>query len=171
LDITERKRAEQALLLKNIVFDASIAANSIADMNGTITEANDAFLRVWGYPSKDEVIGKPLPQFINDQKEAIAIVTALNNTGQWEGDYTAKRKDGSTFIAHGQATTVKDEKGTVIGYQSAVMDVTGQREAEEEIKKLNESLERRVRERTSDLKRSEGSSGRYRISLTIGSTG
>jgi PAS domain S-box-containing protein len=155
LDITERKRAEQALLLKNIVFDASIAANSIADMNGTITEANDAFLRVWGYPSKDEVIGKPLPQFINDQKEAIAIVTALNNTGQWEGDYTAKRKDGSTFIAHGQATTVKDEKGTVIGYQSAVMDVTGQREAEEEIKKLNESLERRVRERTSDLKRSE----------------
>jgi PAS domain S-box-containing protein len=151
IDITVRKRAEEALRLKNIVFDASIAANSIADMNGTITEANDAFLRVWGYPGKDEVIGKPLPQFINDQKEAIAIVTALNNTGQWEGDYTAKRKDGSTFIAHGQATTVKDEKGTVIGYQSAVMDVTGQREAEEEIKKLNESLERRVRERTNEL--------------------
>jgi PAS domain S-box-containing protein len=154
LDITDRKRAEEALRLKNIVFDASIAANSIADMNGTITEANDAFLRVWGYPSKDEVIGKPLPQFINDQKEAIAIVTALNSTGQWEGDYTAKRKDGSTFVAYGLATTVKDEKGTVIGYQSAVMDVTGQREAEKEIKKLNESLERRVRERTDELQAS-----------------
>ncbi|MCJ7523795.1 MAG: response regulator, partial [Candidatus Aminicenantes bacterium] len=100
-EIKERKRAQDALLLKNFVFDASIAANSIADLNGVITEANEAFLRVWGYPSKDEVVGKPLAHFINDPNEGVAIVTALNSTGQWEGDYIAKRKDGSTFNAHG----------------------------------------------------------------------
>ncbi len=129
-DITERKLAEKALRIKNLVFAASIAANSIADLSGNITEVNKAFLRVWGYPGRNEVVGKPISHFINDPNEAVAIVTALNSAGQWEGDYTAKRKDGSTFIAHGLATTVKDEKGTVIGYQSAVNDVTQQKRAE-----------------------------------------
>jgi PAS domain S-box-containing protein len=180
-DITERKQAEQALIqsrkaalnmmrdaveardraeqlnkalrIKNLVFDASIAANSIADLNGNITEANEAFLRVWGYPGREEVVGKPLLHFINDPNEAVAIDTALNSTGQWEGDYTAKRKDGSTFIAHGLATTVKDEKGTVIGYQSAVNDVTGQRESENELQKHRDHLEQLVAERTVDLTR------------------
>jgi PAS domain S-box-containing protein len=151
LDISERKRAEEALRLKNFVFDVSIAANSIADLNGIITEANDAFLRVWGYPRKDEVVGKPLRHFINDPDEAVAIVTALTSISQWEGDYTAKKKDGSTFIAHGQATTIKDEMEKVIGYQSAVLDVTEQREAEKELMKHRDHLEQLVAQRTSLL--------------------
>jgi PAS domain S-box-containing protein len=130
MDITERKRAEEALQLKNLVFQASIAANSIADLSGNITEANGAFLRIWGYPSKDEVTGKPLPHFFDEPNEAVAIVTALNDSGEWEGDFTAKRKDGSTFIAHGLATTVKNENGNVIGYQSAAIDVTERKRAE-----------------------------------------
>ncbi len=151
LDISERMRMEKALLLKNLVFDVSIAANSIADSNGIITEVNDAFLRVWGYPRKDQVVGKPLLHFINDPNQAVAIVTALNTTSQWEGDYAAKKNDGSTFIAHGQATTVKDEKGKAIGYQSAVMDVTEQREAEQELMKHRNHLEQLVAQRTALL--------------------
>ena len=182
-DITERKKAEQALLqsrraalnmmtdaveardrseqmskalrLKNYVFDSAMTANSIADLNGVITEANSAFVRVWGFSSKDEVVGKPIPYFLNDQNEAVAIVTTLNSTGQWEGDYTAKRKDGTTFIVHGVATTVKDGKGTVIGYQSACLDATEQREAEKELKRHRDHLEQLVAERTADLKKSE----------------
>ena len=133
-DITERKQAEEALQLKNLVFQASIAANSIADLSGNITEANDAFLRVWGYPSKDEVIGKPLPHFFNEPNEAVAIVAALNDSGEWEGDFTAKRKDGSTFIAHGFATTVKNANGNVIGYQSAVIDITERKRIEDALR-------------------------------------
>ncbi|MBA4388498.1 MAG: hypothetical protein C0404_10990, partial [Verrucomicrobia bacterium] len=122
-DVTERKRAEEALQLKNLVFDASIAANAIADSLGNISEANDAFLRIHGYPNKDDVIGKPIPYFLNDPDKAVAIIAALNGAGQWEGDFTAKRKDGSTFIAHSLATTVKDENGKTIGYQTAIIDV------------------------------------------------
>jgi PAS domain S-box-containing protein len=150
INITERRQAAEALRLKNLVFDASIAANSIADLDGIITEANDTFLRVWAYPCKDEVVGKPLPHFLNDPHEAAAIVTALNNIGQWEGDYTAKRKDGSTFIAHGLATVIRNENDKVIGYQSAVMDITEQKQAEEALKKSEEML-RLVSENMSDM--------------------
>jgi PAS domain S-box-containing protein len=152
-DLSEQMR--KALRLKNLVFDASLSANSIAGLDGVITEANEAHVQVWGFSSKDEVVGKPIPYFMNDQTEAVGIIAALNDVGHWEGDYIAKKKDGSTFIAHGLATTIKDEKGTVIGYQSAVLDVTEQREAEKELKRHRDHLEQMVAERTADLKKSE----------------
>jgi PAS domain S-box-containing protein len=155
IDITDLKQTEEALLLKNYVFDASIAANSIADTNGIITEANDSFLRVWGYPSKEEVIGKPLLHFIKDPAEGGAIVTDLNALGRWEGNYTAKRKDGSTFVAHGFATTLRDGSGKLIGYQSAVLDVTKERQNAKELADYRESLETLVTQRTSQLTESE----------------
>ncbi|MFC2130370.1 PAS domain S-box protein [Bacteroidota bacterium] len=130
----ERKRTEEALLMKNLVFDASIAANSIADLNGNIIQANTAFLSTWDYQSMDEVIGKPLLDFIQNKDEAVAIITALNETGEWEGDYTAKRKDGSTFIAHGMATDVRDANSKMIGYQSAVLDITERKQSEEALR-------------------------------------
>jgi PAS domain S-box-containing protein len=140
LDITKLKRAEEDLRLKNLVFDASIAANSISDINGRITEVNDAFLKVWGYKEKKDVIGLPIPEFIQKESEAVEIVKALESMGQWEGNYTGKRKDGTNFIAHGLATIVKDEEGKIIGYQSAVIDVTESitlsRQIEEERNKL-----------------------------------
>ena len=150
-DITSRKRIETALRIKNFVFDASITANSVADIEGVITEANDAFLRLWCY-SNDEIIGKPIPHFLNDPNDAVAILTALKNTGQWEGEYAAKRKDGSTFIAHGLATAVRDEHAQLIGYQSAVLDVTKRKQAEQTLQDWNHTLEQRVAERTSELK-------------------
>jgi len=129
-DITERKKAEEALRLKNLVFDASIAANSIADVNGIITEANDAFLRTWKYTTFGEVLGRPISDFLKNKSEAVAIITALNGVGEWKGEYTACRKDGSTFAAYGLATAIKDANGVIIGYQSATQDITERKRAE-----------------------------------------
>ncbi|PKN69927.1 MAG: hypothetical protein CVU54_07805 [Deltaproteobacteria bacterium HGW-Deltaproteobacteria-12] len=130
-DITERKQAEERLRLKNLVFDGSIAANSIADSAGVITETNAAFLKMWGHSGKDEVVGKPISYFLNDPGEAAALFTALHADGAWQGNYTAKKKDGSTFIAQSTATVLRDENGQVIGYQSSVVDITEHRRAEE----------------------------------------
>ena len=131
-DISERRKAQEFLRLKNHVFDASIAANSIADVNGNLTEINATFLRLWGYPDREEVIGRPLSDFLSNMDEATAIVTALGTVGVWEGEYTAKRGDGSTFIAHGLASVLHDMDGVLIGYQSAVEDVTARLHAEHE---------------------------------------
>lgn len=140
-DITERKSAEEALRRKNQVFDVSIAANSIADLDGVITEANDAFLQVWGYTEKEEVIGKPIPYFLNEPEVAVVILKVLYDKGRWEGSYTAKRKDGATFIAHGMATVLRDEDGRVTGYQSSVMDITEKKRAEDEKQALLTDIE------------------------------
>jgi PAS domain S-box-containing protein len=150
-DITERKQAEDMLRLKNLVFDASIAANSTADTQGIINEANNAFLKLWGYSSKDEIIGKPILDFLQHEQEAVTILTALDTAGVWEGEYTAKRKDGSTFVAYGLATVLRDKHDELIGYQSSVLDITEQKRMMEELRQTRDLLEQRVAERTAEL--------------------
>lgn len=133
-DITEQRQAEDKLRLKNTVFDASIAANSIADLDGIITEVNDAFLRQWVYSSREEVTGKYILDFMNDPNDGLAIIAALNKKDEWEGDFTAKKKDGTIYFAHGLATTIKDTFGHVMGYQSSVIDITDRIQSEIKIK-------------------------------------
>jgi PAS domain S-box-containing protein len=132
--------------LKNYVFDVSIAANSTADSHGVITQANQAFLTIWGYSGKEEVIGKKISDFLQNTDESAAIIAVLNNTGKWQGNYTARKKDGSTFTAFGLATVLKDEKGNMIGYQSSVLDITERRKAEEALRD-SESRMRAIIER------------------------
>ncbi len=134
IDITQRKQAEDALRLKNLVFDASLAANSISDTEGILTEVNATFIRIWGYLSREDVIGRPISDFIMDAKDALTIIETLNSQEGWEGDYVARKKDGSTFMAHGLATTIRDAAGKLTGYQSAVIDITLRKQAEEVLK-------------------------------------
>jgi len=139
-DITERRRAEEELLLKNIVFESSIAANSTADRNGIIQHVNPAFLEMWGYDKVDETVGNPVSHFFAIQEEATPVLDALNDTGRWHGKFLARRKDGSTFISEGLATVVRNEKGELLGYQSANLDVTDRERAEEALRESEAKL-------------------------------
>lgn len=133
-DITERKRVEAELLLKDLVFEHSIAANSISDNTGIIIHVNDTFIRILGYESRNEVIGKPISDFLRFEDEAKKIITTLDETGKWKGEYTALRKNGTTFSAYGLATIILDESGDFIGYQSSVLDITERKQDEEKLK-------------------------------------
>jgi PAS domain S-box-containing protein len=139
-DVTERRRAEEQLRLKNFMFHSALTGNSIADVDGVIVEANRAFLRMWGYAELRDVIGKAIPAFVADRDEAAAILAALDTVGEWEGDYVGLRGDGSTFVAHGLATVLRDDRGRVVGYQSAVRDVTDERRFEAERERLRAQL-------------------------------
>lgn len=145
----QQDRDGDLLRIKSLVFDASLTANSIANVDGVIIEVNDAFLRTWGYPHKDEATGKPIPYFLQDPNEAAAILTALETTGHWEGRYSGKRRDGSSFIAHGLATVVRNEEGKLIGYQSSVIDITERTRTETELRQ-SEARYRALFDRAND---------------------
>lgn len=138
-DIAIRRQVEEGLRLKNHVFDVSLAANSIAGLDGVITEVNSRFLQTWGYSSRDEVVARPISDFLSDPAEAAAILEVLNAEGQWEGEYAARKKDGSLFVAHGLATIVRDAKGETIGYQSTVVDMTDSKRMEKELAQAKEA--------------------------------
>jgi PAS domain S-box-containing protein len=140
INITESKKAKAELILKNLIFESSIAANSISDSEGIITHCNSAFLNIWGYESRDEVIGKPIPLFIKNEDDALKIITALNESGIWEGEYEGLKKDSTTFNAYGLATIVKNKKEENIGYFSAVLDITRRKLAELALKENERKL-------------------------------
>ncbi|MCK4266689.1 MAG: PAS domain S-box protein, partial [Thermoplasmata archaeon] len=109
-------------------------ADSIGNNEGFLTHANPAFARIWGYENVDEVIGKPILDFLADKDEALEIIKSINNTGKWEGEYTALRKDGSTFIAWSSSNAVYDAEGNQTALYSSVVDITERKKAEEELR-------------------------------------
>lgn len=127
VDVTARLRSEEALRVKNNVFHSSIAANGIADTSAVMTEVNEAFLRIWGCTDRSELIGRPVADLIEDHAERRRIFSVIRNRGEWEGDFTAFRRDGTIFTAHGLATALHDEAGRLIGYQASIIDVTKDR--------------------------------------------
>ncbi|MBN2620592.1 PAS domain S-box protein [candidate division WOR-3 bacterium] len=146
LDMSERKQLKEELFLKNLVFEASISANSTSDIKGNINHCNPAFLNLWGYDKKEEVLGKSIADFFMNKEETESVLQSMNTTGKWQGEFLAKRKDGSTFISRGYATVIKTEKGKMIGYQSANLDVTAQVQAKEKLSKTLEDLKRSNKE-------------------------
>jgi len=165
IDITEQKRLEQALVLKDLVFDRAITANSIADPDGTVQHVNPAFVELWGFQGADAALGRPLDSLFADPGAARAMLKALTSAGSWQGELRALRPDGSTFIAAGQATAVKDADGTLVGFQSAMRDVTAERDAQDKLVESEARL-RAIGEALPDLIFVVDEDGRYLEILT-----
>jgi signal transduction histidine kinase len=62
-------------------------------------------------------------------------------------------KNGARFYVSGVMTPLHDREGVVIGFVKIARDLTQQRRAEEELRRANDELETRVRERTFELAR------------------
>jgi len=141
LDITERKRAEEALRIKDKAIASSINAIAIADLEGNLTYVNLSFLKMWGFDDKKEVLGRPAVSFWETEDKARKVERAALIRGSWVGELGAKRKDGSTFIAQLSANLVSDEKGKPICKMASFMDISERKRAEEEKDKLLKTIE------------------------------
>jgi PAS domain S-box-containing protein len=83
-------------------------------------------------------------------------------TGQpFRSVYRFRARDGRVVWVHGEAKVVRDHDGRPLFLQGVAFDITERKEAEEELKLLNRTLEDRVADRTSALKRSNDALARY----------
>jgi len=80
------------------------------------------------------VIGKPISAFLEFNDDAKKITHALNETGKWEGEYSALKQDGSTFSAYGLASSIKGDSGDVIGYFAAVLNISERKQAKDALR-------------------------------------
>ncbi len=130
-DITKRKQEEEELRIAKQVFTDSIAAVGIADPKGIMTHVNERFLHYLGYSTQDEVVGRPINDFMIDKGELEAIMKRIDSKEKWLGDYQAKKKDGSTVLVHGFVISLKDTDGKPIGYHSTAIEITDQKPGQE----------------------------------------
>jgi PAS domain S-box-containing protein len=141
-DITRRKQVERELRIKSIAVAESINAIAMADLEGKLTYANDAFLKMWGYNGVCEVLGKSGSELNKDAEKALMAMEALRTVGSWVGEGMAKRKDGSTFWARYSANMVRDDTGRPVCIMSSIVDVTDHKQAVEELKQAKEQAEK-----------------------------
>ncbi|MBD3229736.1 MAG: PAS domain S-box protein [Candidatus Lokiarchaeota archaeon] len=109
-DITRRKKIETDLLKRHHALENSLIAIVIADLEGYITYVNPSFLDMWGYSSKDEVIGRNSIDFWSGN-DPINIIRNVRKKGKWQGKLNAKRKDGTDFNVQISASMVLDKDG------------------------------------------------------------
>ncbi len=152
-DITEARQAEEALRRNEAhlreLFDAFPIGVSHVDRKQGITFANRIFRETYGnfYP------GVPAREFIGElvyaQNEPF-IERALSGEAL-EFELSEAGDDGQVSTRLLRYVPEFDAAGTVTGFFALREDVTERRRAEEKIRRLNEDLERRVHERTTEL--------------------
>ncbi len=139
--------------LKSIA-DAVIAT----DKNGLITFMNAAAERLTGW-SQNELIGARLTDvfkiFNSKTRQPVenAVAKVLSSgTAVGTSSYTLLvAKDGSEVPIDQSAAPIKDDFGNIVGIILVFHDVTERERAEEDLRRANDQLEKRVAERTSDL--------------------
>lgn len=155
-DITERKRAEDALRDSearfSIAFNASPISSAITTLNeGRYVAVNDTFLSSTGY-KREEVVGRTSADLkIWPNPEARADVTQLLLTQgpirNRETNYQMKNGEVRTFLVSADVIELNGQPHLI----TASIDITERQRAEGEVRRLNEELEQRVAERTVQL--------------------
>lgn len=129
-----------------IVTDPALPGNPIVF-------ANAAFLALSGR-SMDEVLGQE-PHFMDGpgtDPEAVRRFGEAIAEGREETlDILQYRKDGGAFWAALFVGPQRDDGGRVVHHFLSFLDITRRREAEADLRRMAEDLERRVEERTRDL--------------------
>ena len=159
VDITERKSAEaffresdeRLRLMMESVEDYAIM---MLDAEGRIEMWNSGAERVFGYTA-EEVIGQHGAIIFTpeDRRRELHLkeMKKARETRRAADERWHIRKDGSRFYMSGVLSTLHDADGMVIGYVKIARDLTKQRQIEEELRRANDELEVRVRERTFEL--------------------
>ncbi|HLF10920.1 MAG TPA: PAS domain S-box protein, partial [Gammaproteobacteria bacterium] len=157
VDVTPRMEAEaQALRLATVLLDSSDAV-LVCHLDGRIIAWNRAAERMYGY-TEAEALKMNVRDLVPDELRS-NILELLGRAVHYEAgeafETQRRARDGHLLDVWVTVTQLKDEGGKAVALATSERDVTVRRKAAEEARKLNAALERRIADRTAELKTSE----------------
>ncbi len=132
-DITEQKRAEDALRWLEKAMETMELGVTITDTDGKIVYTNPADASRHGY-TVEELIGKDVNILAPRDLWKPMTLNKMNEMGSWTRKSTNIRKDGSTFPVQLMSDAVTNAAGETIGIVTLCEDITERKKVEAELK-------------------------------------
>ncbi|MGI9103507.1 MAG: PAS domain-containing sensor histidine kinase [Terriglobales bacterium] len=149
----EERLRQQQFYTRSLI-EASLDPLVTISREGLITDVNQATEWVTGVP-REQLIGSDFADYFTEPEKARRGYRQVFAEGSVRDYPLAIRsaQGGVTDVLY-NATIFKNEHGEVEGVFAAARDITERERAEAEIRRLNETLEQRVQERTAELQAS-----------------
>lgn len=179
-DVTERRNAQERLLVSEAVARANVERVQLALAAGAIIgtwhwdlptdrfTVDEAFARAFGLDPALGYQGLSLEQVAAtvhpEDREALtaSINQAIAKGGAYAHQYRVRRTDGNYYWIEANGRVDRGEDGTPLSFPGVIIDVEERRSVEAErdrataaLRTLNDTLEQRVNARTAELMQAE----------------
>ncbi len=150
MEARERQRAEEALRQAEekyrSIFENAIVGIFQTTPYGEYLSANPALLRIYGYSSREELIGTLTDvnqQLYVDIERRTEVVRFLQEQGKVSDlESQVYRQDGSIIWICENTYIVRDEYGNLLYYEGTVQDITTRKKAEAALRLEQEKSDR-----------------------------
>ena len=138
-DTTDRRIAEEKYRL---LFEQVQEGVFVATPEGKLLDCTDAFMRMLGYGSREELVGVNVDTELyasSEQRDVFRCqVEQYNYVRNFE--VTLRRKDGTLLSAMESSFASRNADGKIERYQGFLLDMTEKKRAEDEIRRRNREL-------------------------------
>lgn len=161
-DITRRKQIETLMKeseekLRTVyqyarsLIEASLDPLVTIDADGKITDVNAATEKIMEL-TRDHLIGTEFSQYFTEGEHAkVGYHQVFEQGSVVDYPLTIRSSSGRLTDVLYNASVYRDGQGKILGIFAAARDITARKQAENELNKLNETLEQRIAERTHQL--------------------
>jgi len=129
-DVTDRRTAEERSRVLDTVLSSSTQAIAIADPQGTLTFANTALQRLWGYSDRESLLGRSLFELWKTADEPAAALAQIRSGGIHQVEMPATRVDGVHFDLGITAEAVCDVSGALMQVLVTFSDISNRKQLE-----------------------------------------
>jgi len=145
LRITCRDNTFQKLALENLKAQEekfrTLANNlnvgiyrSTADKKGRFIEMNPAFVKMFGYSSREEMMVKSVSDLYKNAEDRTKLQKDLESIGHFnKREIELKKKNGETYVGSLSTVAIRDDSGKTKYYDGIIEDITERKKATEEI--------------------------------------
>jgi PAS domain S-box-containing protein len=144
LDITPRKKAEEALVEANKDYNALLDQIQDvyyrSDTEGRLVKASRSWAVLLGYDDVAECIGRPIAEdFYANPADREKLLEEIYRNGRVTNyEVTLRKKDGTPVVVSTNSYLVHGPDGTVLGVEGTFRDITGQIRARDELRRSEE---------------------------------
>jgi PAS domain S-box-containing protein len=141
-DITERKRAEEAVARHSAIVESSEDAIISETLDAIITSWNAGAQRIFGY-TEDEAIGQPInilipPELREDERKILEKLRAGERVEHYETIRVTKA--GKRVNVSLSISPIRDASGKITGISKIARDITERKETEDALRHSEEKF-------------------------------